>query len=188
MDVIEIDHVDAEPLEARLAGDRHIVGLAVDAAALAARPADVAELARDQELVALALDRLPDQLLVDASRIGIGGVEHGDAKLDAAVDGRNRLDVVGHTVVGAHAGAPKPDRRHAQSLSELPILHHLTLTILSHAAPPKRRAGPLLKAFRGQGKSMFEAPRCDRRASVPRCRSGRPPGRLPLMRGRENWR
>src|SRR5439155_23344587 len=119
----EIDHLDAEPLEARLAGDRHIIGLAVDAAALAARPADVAELAGDQELVALALDRLSDQLLVDAGRIGVRGIEHRDAKIDAAMDGRDRFDVIGNAVVGAHAGAAKPDGRYAQALSQLTILH-----------------------------------------------------------------
>ena len=75
VDVIEVDVVDAEPLEARLAGDRHVVGLAVDAAALAARAADVAELRGDEILVAPALDRLADQLLVDAGGIGVRGVE-----------------------------------------------------------------------------------------------------------------
>src|SRR5262249_30721350 len=48
VDIIEIDHLDAEPLEAGLAGDRHIVRLAVDAAALPAGPADVAELAGNE--------------------------------------------------------------------------------------------------------------------------------------------
>src|SRR5262245_15214247 len=71
MDVIEVDRVDAEPLEACLAGDRHVLGLAVDAAALPAWPANVAELAGYQEFVALALDGLSDQLLVDAGRVGI---------------------------------------------------------------------------------------------------------------------
>src|SRR5439155_15746363 len=54
VDVIEVDRLDAEPLEARLAGDRHVIRLAVDAAALAARPADVAELRGDEILVAPA--------------------------------------------------------------------------------------------------------------------------------------
>src|SRR5262245_16356115 len=96
MDVIEIDGVDAHALEARLAGDRHIVGLAVDAAALSARTADIAELAGNEKLVALALDRLANQLLIDTGRIGIGRVEHRDAEVDAAVNSRDRLDVVGH--------------------------------------------------------------------------------------------
>src|SRR5215467_8277522 len=123
VDVIEIDHLDTEPLEAGLAGDRHIGGLAVDAAALPAGPTDVAELAGNEELVAPALDRLSDQLLVDAGRIGVGRVEHGDAELDAAVNGRDRFDVIGNAIVGAHAGAAKPDRRYPQALSQLPIFH-----------------------------------------------------------------
>src|SRR4029077_12005901 len=123
MDVIEVDGVDPHALEVRLAGDWHIIRLAVDAAALTARPADVAELAGNEELVALALDRLANQLLVDPGRIGIGGVEHGDAEVDATVNGGDALDVVGHAVICAHAGAAEPDRRHAQALSQLPIFH-----------------------------------------------------------------
>src|SRR5262249_8153602 len=121
VDVIKIDHLDAQPLEACLAGDRHVIGLAVDAAALAAGAAGVAEFAGDEELVAPAFDRLGDQLLVDAGRIGVGRVEHGDAEVDAAVDGRDRLNIVGNAIVGAHAGAAKPDGRYAQALSQLAI-------------------------------------------------------------------
>src|SRR5262249_26575467 len=123
MDVIEVDGVDPHALEARLAGDRHIVGLAVDAAALPAWSANVAELAGNEELVALALDCLSDEFLVDAGRIGVGGVEHADSEVDAAMDGGDRLDVVGHAIVGAHARAAEPDRRYTQALSQLPIFH-----------------------------------------------------------------
>ena len=77
VDIIEVDHIDPHALEARLAGDRHIVGPAVDAAALAAGPADVAEFRGDEIFVAPAFDRLADELFVDACGIGVGGVEHG---------------------------------------------------------------------------------------------------------------
>src|SRR5262245_35673368 len=90
MDVIKVYDVDAEALEACFAGDRHIVGLAVDAAALPAWPTDIAELAGDEELVALALDGLTDELFVDAGRIGVRRVEHVDAQVYAAVDGLSR--------------------------------------------------------------------------------------------------
>src|SRR5215475_8127853 len=56
VDVVEVDHVDAEPLEARIAGDRDIVGLSIDATALPAGAADIAELAGNQEFVTLAFD------------------------------------------------------------------------------------------------------------------------------------
>src|SRR5262245_1085985 len=55
MGVVEVDMVDAHALEARLARDRHVVGLAADPAALSARPADVAELRGNEIFVATAL-------------------------------------------------------------------------------------------------------------------------------------
>src|SRR5262249_42614582 len=129
VDVVEVDHVDAEPLEARIAGDRDIVGLSIDATALPAGAADIAELAGNQEFVTLAFDCLPDQLLVDAGRIGIRGVEQGDAEIDAVVDRRDRFDVIGHAVVCAHARAAEPDGRYAQPLSQLAILHRYHLDV-----------------------------------------------------------
>jgi len=44
MDVVKVDHVDADPLEAGLAGNRHVIRSAVDATTLAAGSADIAEL------------------------------------------------------------------------------------------------------------------------------------------------
>ena len=135
VDVIEVDHVDAEPLQARLAGDRHVVRLAVDAAALAVRAAHVAELRRDDHLVALALDALADQLLVLAGAVGVGRVEQVEAELDGAVHGLDQFDVVRHAVVAAHAGAAEPDGRNDEALrAEFSLLHHLScLSEILHA-------------------------------------------------------
>jgi len=58
--VIKIDHVDAEPLEAFLAGADHIVRPALGDLALAA--AEIAEFGRQHHLAAPALDGLADQL------------------------------------------------------------------------------------------------------------------------------
>ena len=52
--VVEIDVVDAEPLEARVAGLPDVVGVAANAEALAVLAADVAELRREHDLVAAA--------------------------------------------------------------------------------------------------------------------------------------
>src|SRR5262249_52577765 len=96
------------------------------------------------------LDRLPDQLLVDAGRISVGGVEQGDAEIDAAMDRRDRLDVVGHAVVCAHAGAAEPDGRYPETSSQLAILHGVSFFIL-------RWRWQLLMAFRALGKGTFDA-------------------------------
>ena len=56
--VVEIDRVDAEPPEARVACLRHVLGLAVDAG----RPvglSEIAELGREDDLVAAPLERPP---------------------------------------------------------------------------------------------------------------------------------
>ena len=45
--VIQIDRVDAEPLQRRVAGAPHVLGLAVDAEKRAVFAADVAELRRE---------------------------------------------------------------------------------------------------------------------------------------------
>ena len=141
MDVVEIDHVDAEPLQARLAGDRHVVGLAVGAAALAARTADVAELGGDDQAVAASGDRARDQLLVPAGAIGIRGVEHVDALLDRPMDGGGGFHVVGHAIVRRHAGAAQADGRDARtSRAELTVLHREKGSCLVQAEAPGRNA------------------------------------------------
>ena len=51
------------------------------------------ELGGDDEAVALALDRLAEQLLVGERPVHLGGVEEGDAEIDRAVDGGDRFVV-----------------------------------------------------------------------------------------------
>src|SRR3954471_8247966 len=53
--VVEVDRVDAEALERRLARLAHVVGIAADAQELAVLPADVAELRRDERALAAPL-------------------------------------------------------------------------------------------------------------------------------------
>ena len=53
--------------------------------------ADDAELGREEDLVAAAGDRPPDQLLVGVGAVHVGGVEERDAELEGAVDRADRL-------------------------------------------------------------------------------------------------
>ena len=71
--VIEIDHIDAEALQALLAGLDHEVRPAVGEFAVLA--AEIAELGRQHHAGAAALDRLADEFLVVAGAIGVGTVE-----------------------------------------------------------------------------------------------------------------
>src|SRR4051812_10052449 len=62
--VVEIDDVDVQPLEARLAGGPHIFRIAAHAEELAIGPAHIAELGGEEHLAAAVRDRAPDQLLI----------------------------------------------------------------------------------------------------------------------------
>src|SRR5438045_4766391 len=71
--VIEIDDIDPEPLEARIACLRDIGGAAVDAVG-AARLAGLAEFGRDHDAVAPALQCPAEQFLVLAPPIHVRAV------------------------------------------------------------------------------------------------------------------
>src|SRR5205814_7452529 len=89
--VIKVDDLDAEPLQARLAGRADIIGIALDAEELAGGSADIAELGGEEHLVAAVADRLADQLLVPADAVHVGGVEEGHAAVDRMMDGGDRF-------------------------------------------------------------------------------------------------
>src|SRR5262249_29425890 len=95
--VIEVDYIDAEPLEARLAGLRDIGGGAVDAVG-AARLAGLAEFARDYDPVAPALQRPAEQFLVLAPAVHVRAVKMIDAQLDCPVDQPDSGRVVARAV------------------------------------------------------------------------------------------
>lgn len=93
--VVEVDHVDAQPLEARIARRLHVLRRSIDAVG-AAGPLDLAELGGEHDAVAArAGKRLADQLLVVAPAIHVGAVEHGDATIQRVVDQRDALGIVG---------------------------------------------------------------------------------------------
>src|SRR5205823_5300230 len=108
--IIEIDRVDPEPLEARVAGGADIFGVAAHAEELAIRPTHIGELGGEEDLVAAAADRSADQLLVLERPVHVGGVEEGNALVERVMDGRNRLLVVAASVKLAHAHAAETDR------------------------------------------------------------------------------
>ena len=114
--VVEVDRVDAEALQRRLAGRADVLRLAADAEELARRSAHVPELRREHDLVAAAGDRLPDEPLVRAPAVHVGRVEEGDSELDRALDRRDRLTLVGGAVELGHPHAAEPERRDLEPL------------------------------------------------------------------------
>ena len=85
--VVEVDVVDAEPLQRGVAGRPDVLRAAVDAERrVPSLVALVAELGREHDLVAAAGDRPADEPLVGERAVHVGGVEEGDAEVEGAVD------------------------------------------------------------------------------------------------------
>src|SRR3954453_4988732 len=103
--VVEVDRLDSEPPEARLAGLAHVVRPSVDPQEGAVRGAYVAELGGDHDLIAPVADGAPDQLLVSADSLHVGGVQERDPEIDGAVDGGHRLRLVASGIKVRHAHA-----------------------------------------------------------------------------------
>ena len=125
--VIEIDLVDAQALERSVDRLSHVLGRAVDPADRRYVAGDHAvevalHLGRDHVLIALPLDRAPDQLLVGERPVDLRGVDEVDAELERALDGRDRLLLVGLAVERGHAHAAESELRDFQ-VSKLSLLH-----------------------------------------------------------------
>jgi hypothetical protein len=92
--VVEVDHVDAEPLQRCVAALAHVVGRPFRPKKAGVAGADDAELRRDG-----GLSRRPrtaaHQPLVGVRPVHVGGVEHRDAELERPVNGRDGLTLVG---------------------------------------------------------------------------------------------
>ena len=133
--VVEVDVVDAEPRERRLAGLADVLGAAVDALPAAVVAAHVAELGRQHDLVASLGDGASDQQLVLERTVDVGRVEEEDAQVEGAVDGGDRLVVVGHAVELRHPHAAQPLGRHLEPLAaQLACLHrHLLVARVRRA-------------------------------------------------------
>lgn len=109
VEVVEVDVIDAEPLQAAVDGATDVSGAAVR---LQPGPLGVvvdAELGGDEGPVAAVLQRLADQHLVGVGPVHLGGVEEGHAQLERPVDDLDGLRLVGAAVEGAHAHAAEAD-------------------------------------------------------------------------------
>jgi len=108
--IVKVDDIDAEPLQARLAGLAYIGRVTSDAEHRALGAARPSEFRRQHDFVAAAADRPADQVLVAADAVHVGGIKHGHATIDRVMNGRNRLVVVAAGVKLRHAHAAKPER------------------------------------------------------------------------------
>jgi len=97
--VVEVDVVESEPLERALERFVHVLRAAVHLMA-AVLVEDVAELRREDDLVAAVGDRAADELLVLARAVDVGRVDQVDAEVERPVDRGDRLLFVGLAVPG----------------------------------------------------------------------------------------
>jgi hypothetical protein len=148
--VVEIDVVDAEPLERGVDRGADVLGAAVDPPLRRVRAGGVAELRREHDLVPPPGDRLADKPLVVAELLPVyvGGVEKGDPELERAVDRRDRLLFVDLAVPGRHAHAAQPQRRHDQSLSKRSRFHTAPRTVPGRSSPRMRPSSELRSRVR----------------------------------------
>ncbi len=135
--VIEIDLVDAEPLQAGLAGLLDVGRAAVDTVG-AAGLAGLTELGRDDDLVAPALQGAAEQFLVVAPAIHVRAVEMIDAEVGRALQQRLGGLVVARAVGAGKRHAAEPNRQHLGSVAADPA--PLSLRTIAHRFPPLWRA------------------------------------------------
>ena len=85
--IVQIDVIDAQALQAGVAGAAHVLWPAVDAEEGAVRAAHVAELGGDHDLVTAGAQDVRQQAFVGArDAVHVGGVEKIHADVDGAVD------------------------------------------------------------------------------------------------------
>jgi hypothetical protein len=116
--------VGAEPLQGALDRDADVRRAAVEDAGAATGVRDEAELRRQHNLIAAALDGLADQFLIDVGAVDLGGVEVGDAQVQRPVDGANRLGVAAcpDVVVAGHRHGAESDAGDVES-ADRDVLH-----------------------------------------------------------------
>ena len=108
--VIDVDHVDAQTLQARLAGAQY-VGRAAIHVLLAVGALRLPELGRHHHAIAAPTQRLAEQLLVVPPAVHVGRVEKVDALVERVVDDADRLFVVRVAIDAGHRHQAETDRR-----------------------------------------------------------------------------
>ncbi len=113
--IVEVDVIDAEPLERRVACGADVFRASVDRA-LAVGQDLVGKFGRDDHAVAIFLQRFADQLFIVPDAVNVGSVEEVDAEIDCALERRDGFLVVARTIELRHAHASESQLRYLESL------------------------------------------------------------------------
>src|SRR5205085_3098087 len=123
--IVEIDVVDAEAPQGALARAPHVVRTPIHTEVCAIGRAHVAELRRDDDVVAAPLDRATNELLVREWAVHVGRIEKGDSELDGARDRPQGFPVVTARVEVRHAHATEAKGRAGKTFgAERASLHN----------------------------------------------------------------
>src|SRR5262245_48877565 len=138
--VIEINHVNTQTLQARLARLSHVFRPTVHTVDLALA-AHLTELGGKHDAIAQTLDGTPNNLLVVAPAIHVGGVEVVDTELDGPANEVFGLGIVGRAIDPRQRHAAQPDRGHRKSLgAERAARKFVHRLLLSKLRTPESRS------------------------------------------------
>ena len=85
---------------------------------------DETELRSEHDVFAPPCDSAPDELLVVAGAVGVGGVDERDPEVERRPDRLERLGVVARTVDAGEAHRPEPERRDEWAFAAEPSAFH----------------------------------------------------------------
>jgi hypothetical protein len=125
--VIEVDIIDAEPSQARLAGAADVIRFSVNISRCEIfEVALITEFRCEDDFVAPSFNGLADQFFVFERAVHVGGVEQGDAEVKGAMNGRDGFALIARAIKFGHAHATESERRDAQTaFSEFACFHSL---------------------------------------------------------------
>ncbi len=109
---VDVDVVGIQAAQAGFAGAEQMMARRADVVRVVAHAEG--RLGRDDHLAAATGNRLAENFLGDAVRVNVGGVEHGDARVQANVDEARRFVHVGFAP-RAEEIAPSAERRRAEA-------------------------------------------------------------------------
>jgi hypothetical protein len=133
--VIKIDRFNAEAAQGPFAGLAHILGATVHAKKRAVLAPHIAEFGGEHDAIAAVPDSVPDEFLVPADPIHVGGVEEGDSELNRTMDRRDRLRLIAAAVEFRHAHAAKPEGGNLKAAKMALVHDHRSLWNQTNSRP-----------------------------------------------------
>src|SRR6185369_17687067 len=131
-----------------------------------ARQVEVAEFRSEDHPVAAALQRAPEQVLVAAFHVAVGGVEERDAEVERALHGLDLHLAIALAEMRGGASRAEPDRRHRRtSRAEPAVLHQSALIPAAWMIGVQRASSARTQSASSSGVDGVAATPCLRKVS-----------------------